>query len=60
MKMFNDHEITCQKYLKLLVSIENLERKTDLSKDLQKDIDNQLQQLEKEILRQSLYDHDIK
>lgn len=53
MEIQYDYEILCKNYLNLLEKIEELENETHLSKEFQKDLCVQLQQLEKTIMIQS-------
>lgn len=52
MEIQYNYEIVCKNYLNLLEKIEKLENETHLSKELQKDLCLQLQQLEKTIMIQ--------
>ncbi|HWI48556.1 MAG TPA: hypothetical protein VNU45_10080 [Rummeliibacillus sp.] len=54
MRIQEDYEKKCIQYLELLHTLEELEHKTDLSLDFQKEIGKRLQQLEREILAQPL------
>ena len=53
MEIQYDYNVICKSYLNLLEKIEKLENETHLSKELQKDLCVQLQQLEKTIMIQS-------
>lgn len=54
MRIQEEYEKKCIQYLELLNTIEELEYKTELSLDYQKEIDQRLQRLEREIIIQPL------